>query len=203
MDAQDRDIRTVHGAAHVEAAGQRNAQLGREIFVRKVIVQSIHDALDDARGVGGGRMAVDPALRVYDVADGIVGPPHRESGRLQISLQRLNVGRIVQQELDIVAAGEAQETTAVLVCKIGKKPERLNTQQARGSGPNRINPLPRLGHVAEHAGSDRLVVLPLPIVSPDDRVKKLLKVRGADIGDSLHRLCCHFHDSSGFRRQFP
>ena len=79
MDAEDRDVGAVHGAAHVQAARQRDAQLGRQVLVRELVVERVHDRLDDARRVGGRRVAVDPALGVDDVADGVVGAAHREA----------------------------------------------------------------------------------------------------------------------------
>ena len=53
MHAQDRDVRAVHGAAHVEAAGQGDPNLGRQLVAAEVLKQVVHDGLDDARGVDG------------------------------------------------------------------------------------------------------------------------------------------------------
>ena len=134
-----------------------------------------------------------PALRVDDVADGIVGAAHREARRLQILLERLDLAGIVEQELHVVAAGETQVAAAVLVRQVGKEADGLNAQQTRGSRPDRVELLPGLRDVAEHAGSERFMILPLAIVPFDDRGKELLIVRRPDIGNSfrLLRLRCH------------
>jgi len=45
MHTKNSDVRTVHCAAHVQAAGHGDAQFGGQIFVREVIDESIHHAL--------------------------------------------------------------------------------------------------------------------------------------------------------------
>ena len=44
VNAQDRDVGAVHGAAHIQAAGQRDAELGRQVLVREPFVERVHDA---------------------------------------------------------------------------------------------------------------------------------------------------------------
>ena len=73
VDAQDGDIRAVHRAAHIQAASQRDAAVGGQLRVDEVLVQVIHDCLDDARGIRGRGVAVNPALGVHRVADGMPG----------------------------------------------------------------------------------------------------------------------------------
>ena len=94
--------------------------LAGKFSFREVIEQRIHHRLYDPRGVGGGGVAMHPALRVDDVADGIVGAAHREARRQQILLQRFDLGRVVKQELDVIAAGEAQMAAAILVRQVGE-----------------------------------------------------------------------------------
>ena len=91
----------------------------------------------------------------------------------------------VKQELHVVAAGEAQIATAVLVRQVGEQADGVDAQQARRAGPHRVELLARFGDVAEHAGSEGLVVLPLSVVPLDDRRQELLVVRRSDIGDSF------------------
>ena len=108
--------------------------------------------LHDARGVGGRRVAVHPALGVDDVADGVVGAADREPVRRQFLLQGLDLGFVLEQELDIVAAGEAQVAAAVLVRQGGEKAQRLNAGQPRRGGANRVQAVAGLRHMAENAG---------------------------------------------------
>ena len=148
--------------------------------------------LDDARGVGGRGVAVDPALRVDDVADGVVGAADRESGGLQSFFKRLDVGRVVQQELDVVAAGEAQMAAAVLVGQVREQADASGCSAGAASPPARCRscrPIRRRGRA--RPGASDLVVLPLAVVLLDHRVQELLVVRRADIGDSLYGLSCH------------
>jgi hypothetical protein len=75
VDAQHRDVGAVHGAAHVEAAGEGDAQLGRQLHVGEVRVELVHQRLDDARRVGRRRVAVHPALGVDDRRNRVAGAP--------------------------------------------------------------------------------------------------------------------------------
>lgn len=67
VDAQDGDIGTVHRAAHVQAAGQSDAHLGRQLVAAEVFIQIVHHRLDDTGGVDGRGVAVDPTLGMDDV----------------------------------------------------------------------------------------------------------------------------------------
>ena len=93
VNTQDGDVRAVHGAAHVQAAGQGDAQLARQLRrAVEVLVQVVHDALDDAGGVGGRRVAVHPALGVDDVGDRVADAADRVAELLEIGDQRIDVG---------------------------------------------------------------------------------------------------------------
>ena len=122
-----------------------------------------------------------PALRVHDVADGIVGAAHGEAGFLEILLQRLNLGGIVEQEFHVIAAGEAQMATAVLIRQVGEKAKGLNAQEARGTRPDRVELLTGLRDVAEYAGSERFMILPLAIIPFNDRGEELLIIAAGPI----------------------
>ena len=183
VDAQDRDVRAVHRAAHVHAArhAPRAAWPGRSSRV-KCVVQLVHHRLDDARGVGGGRVAVHPALRVDHVGDRVADAAHREARCGESALAaRCSPGR--QQELDVVPAGEPQVPAAVLVRQVAEPPDRLDAQQPRRAGAHGVQPVarsPPRGTITP--GAQDLVVLPLPVVRLDDRRQELLVVRRTDIG---------------------
>jgi len=67
MDANDREIRTVDGAAHVQAAGHRDAQLTGERLALEIGLHLVHDRLYQRGGVGRGAVAVYPPLGMDDV----------------------------------------------------------------------------------------------------------------------------------------
>ena len=79
VNAENGDVRTMHGAAHVQAAGHRNPQFRRKILVREAFVERIHHALDQSGSIGRRGMAVDPSLGVDDIADGVIGAANRIS----------------------------------------------------------------------------------------------------------------------------
>ena len=65
VNPQNGDVRAVHGAAHVEAARQRNPELPGDFHAREVLVEVVHDGLHYAGGVGCGSVAVYPSLSVH------------------------------------------------------------------------------------------------------------------------------------------
>jgi hypothetical protein len=74
--AENGDIGAVHGTAHVQAAGQGDAQLGRQAVILEVVEQDVHGRLDRTGSIGGRGVAVDPALGVNDVGDAGAGAAH-------------------------------------------------------------------------------------------------------------------------------
>ena len=56
---------------------------------------------------------------------------HRVADGLEIRDQRVDLGLVGQQELDVVAAGEAQVAAAVLVGQVGELADLLDAQQPR------------------------------------------------------------------------
>ena len=65
MHDEDGNVRAMHGAAHVQAAGQRDAQFGGKVFVREAVVDRIDDNLLPAMindPEGGVRLAVAKRL---------------------------------------------------------------------------------------------------------------------------------------------
>ncbi len=47
VDAQNSYVGTVHSAAHVQAASQRNAAVGGQLPFAEVLEKLVHDSLDD------------------------------------------------------------------------------------------------------------------------------------------------------------
>ena len=129
MNAQNGDIGTVHRAAHVQTASQAMRSLPGRSWMVKSVAQSVHDTFHDAGCIRCRRVAVDPSLRVDDIADRIVRSPDRKAGLLEFRLQRLDVFLIIKQELHVIATRKSQIATAVFVCQIGKQSNCLDAQK--------------------------------------------------------------------------
>ena len=86
MNAQNGNVGTVNRAAHIQAAGQGNATVGRQLPIGKVFVKLIHHRLDHAGSIGGGGVAVNPALGMHRVGDGVAG----SADCVTFSLEMLN-----------------------------------------------------------------------------------------------------------------
>jgi len=197
MDAEDGDVRAVHRAAHVQAACESDAQLGGQLLgAVEVREQVVHHGLDDAGSVGSGGVAVHPALRVDDVRDRGAHAAHGIAFLLQVGDQRVDLGFVDDQELDVVAAGEPQVSVAVLVGQVGEESDRLDahqTRRRRAHGPELVS---GVGRVHEHAGLGDLVILPLPVVLLDHGRKELFEMGRTDVGLPLSRSGCHYSSSS-------
>src|SRR3990172_939208 len=103
MNPEERNVRPVHGTAHVQAAGQGNPQLAGQLPLGKVFVQIVHHRLDDAGGVRGRRVAAHPTLRVNDARDGVADAAHREAKSAELLDQGLDPRRVGEQELHVMA----------------------------------------------------------------------------------------------------
>ena len=136
---------------------------GRSSCVKRSMSASII-ALDQAGSVGGRGVAVHPALRVHNVADGIVGAAHGNAQCGQFLLQRLDQRRVGEEKFDIVAAGKAQITAAIFVGEVGVLAQGLNAEQARRAGAHGVEPVARFCNMAQDAGRQPLVILPRAVV---------------------------------------
>ncbi len=77
------------------------------VFVVKVLVQFIHHGLHNTGSVRCRGVAVDPALRVYNVADSVADAAAQMAALLEFGLERLHL-RFGGKELDVVTRREAQ-----------------------------------------------------------------------------------------------
>ena len=158
MIAEDGDIRAVHGAAHVQAAGQGDAHVGRHAVVLEIGEHLIHDRLDRSGSVGGRGVAVDPALGVDDVGDAGAGAADGElegaAGELaagQVFHQGLDLGLVVHHELDVVTGGEAQMTVAVLVGDLADFADMGGGHQAGTAATDGVDFVAGFGHMHQDA----------------------------------------------------
>ena len=108
-----------------------------------------------------------PALGVDDVGERC--RCHRRGNRPRLLDQRVDIGFVGQQELDVVAARPAQVAAAVLVGQVAELADGRDRQKAGRSGAHREQLVAGLGHVHHHARVEDLVVVPLAVVVLDDR----------------------------------
>ncbi len=161
VHAADGDVGAVHGAAHVQAAGQGDANLGRQFMGTEVIKQIVHDGFNNTGGVDGRGVAVHPTLGVDDVGDGVAGAAFGQAPFDQLGFQGFQLGFVGDQEFDVVTAGEAQVAAAVFISDITQFPgENGGNQPGRGDAHG--DELGAgFGHVDQDAGFRDGVVFPL------------------------------------------
>ena len=187
VNAENGDVGAMHGAAHVQAAGHARCAVWPAASLRRSSGYSAsitHFTMPEA-SVADEWQCTQPCVWTMLLMLLLV-PPTGKPAAASSCLQRLDVGRIVEQKFDVVAAGEAQIAAAVFVGQIGEQADGLDAQQARRSRPARCRasrPIRRRGRA--RPGASGLVVLPLPVVPLDDRRQELLVMRRADIGDSF------------------
>jgi len=143
---EDGDVGAVHGAAHVETAGQGDSHLSRHPHTTEVIVEFIQHRLDDTGGVDGRGVTVDPALGVDDVgdagagaADGELVAAGFELAALQVVYQWLQFGLVIHHELYVIPGGEAQIAVAVLVGDLAGFADQIHTHQPDAAYPDGID----------------------------------------------------------------
>ena len=184
MDANDGDVGAVSSTAHVQAASHGDVQLGGQLVVgHEVLVQVVHDSLDDAGSVGSRRVAVNPTLGVDDVGQGVTSTANRVTELLDILDQRIDVSLVGDQELDVVARSEAQVAIAVLVSEVADLADVVDSHQARLTCTNSVQ-VARRTDVLDDARLNELVVFPLAVVLFDDRRDHLFIIHWALVSDS-------------------
>ena len=94
VHAADGDVGAVHGAAHVQAAGQGDADLGRQLMRAEVFKQVVHDGFNYTGGVDGRGVAMNPALGVDDVGDGVAGAAFGQAPFDQLGFQRFQLSLV-------------------------------------------------------------------------------------------------------------
>jgi hypothetical protein len=124
VHAQDGDIRAVHGAAHVQAAGQGDAHLGRQLVGAEVIEQVVHHGFDHAGGVDGRGVAMHPALGVHDVGDAGAGAADGVRRARPGPFSGFQLGLVFHHELDVVTGGEPEDPVAVIVGDLAQAPRK-------------------------------------------------------------------------------
>src|SRR5512140_2415555 len=123
----------------------------------------IHNRLHYARGIGGRRMAVDPALGMHDVADAITDAAYQVSALFEVRDKGVHL-RFIREELDIVSRGPAKVSTAVLLGDVAHLTDIFSTHQARSGNAYGIQFVAGLGDMLHHTLAQVFMVLPLPIV---------------------------------------
>ena len=119
VDSKDRDVGAVNRTAHVQAAGQSYAHLGRQAHAGEVLKQFIHNGLDHTGSIGGRSMAVDPALGMDDIGHAGAGAADRHHAvGVAVINQGLHLVSTVHHEFNVVTGGETQVAVTMLVSHV-------------------------------------------------------------------------------------
>ena len=135
------------GAAHVEAARQRNAHLRRERHRTEVLEQVVHHRLDYAGGVGGRGVTVYPALCVDNARNRIARASDRQAENIELSLEAVDFAFVRKQELHVVSARKAQMAVAELFREVGHVPYIVGADEAASAHADRVQLISAFAHV--------------------------------------------------------
>ena len=193
--SQNGDIRAVNRTAHVEAAGQRDAQLGRQTVVFEIVKEHVHGGLDRTGCIGGRCVAVNPSLGVHDVGDTGTGAAHGEleaaAGKLaafEVINQRFDFGLVVHQKFDVVTGGKPQVPVTMFFGNFADLTNMGGAHEAGTANPYGVDLVAGFGHVVVDTGLGDFVIQPLALIFSDDRRIKIIEFPRADVADSVfHR----------------
>jgi hypothetical protein len=191
VDAHQADVRAVHGAAHVDAAGQGHAHGCGHTHVIELVEQGVHHAFHRAGSVGGGRVAVHPALGVDHVADAGARAAHGElegaAGELagvQVVAQGLHGGFVVHHEFNVVTGGPTQIAAAVLVGDVAQLTDMGDGHGTGAADAHGVDLVAAFGHMHQYAGLQNFMIEPLAEVLFDHRREIVVVLMRADVGDT-------------------
>ena len=191
VDAHEADVGAVHGAAHVDAAGEGDAQGRRQTHAGELVEHGVHDDLHRAGGVGGRGVAVQPALGVDHVGDASAGAANGEPvgagvelHAVELGFQGLGLGLVVAHELNVGAGRPADVAAAVLVGDVADHADGGNGHRTGASAADGEDFVAGLSHVHEKAGLEDFMVGPFAKVLGNDRREHFIVFVGADIGDA-------------------
>jgi len=192
MNAQNGNVGTVDSAAHVQAAGQRDPHMSGKPHLSEILVQFIHDRLNDTGRVDRSGMAMKPSLGMNDVGQARPGASARKLGRtagefsfFQIRHQRFQFRFVIDHELDVVSGRPTDVAVTVLVGNVADLANMGNAHQPSAAHAYGEHLVSRLGDVHQHARLKDFVVQPLSKILLDDGRQKLFIISRADIGDSV------------------
>ncbi len=169
------------------AAGGRQVHAVGHFLVLELVVELVHHRLDDARGVGAGDVAVQPALGVGHHRHRVAGAADREALGLQLVDQRRDLGFVGDHELDVGADGEADMALGVLVGDVAELADRPHVHLPLRAGAHRPHLVAAMGDVVQDTGTRPIVVFPVAVVLQQSGMQVLLVVRYAAL-DRLAQL---------------
>jgi hypothetical protein len=195
MVAQDGDIRAVHGAAHVQAAGHGNAQMGRQRWFWKSAKTSSMVALTvPEASVAGVWQWIQPWVWTMLVMPAPVPPIGKleaaavKLAAFQILDQGLDLVLAVHHELDVVAGGETQVAVAVFFGNLTDFADVGGAHETRAAAADRVDLVAGFGHVDQNTGFQIFVIEPFALVLGDDRRVEFVVFFRTDVGDPVfHR----------------
>ena len=188
MVPQNRNVGAMNRTAHVQAAGQRYAQLGRQFVILEVIKEHVHGGLDRPGGIGGRCVAVDPALGVHDIGDGCAGSANRELEAAGVELaafkifdQRIDFLLVGHHKFDVVAGGKPHIAVTMLFRNFADLPDVGGAHKPHPAAAHRPNFVAGFGHMHQNAGFDDVMIQPFAFVFGNDRRIKFVVFSRTDI----------------------
>ena len=158
----DRDV-ALSAAIDLAARGG-DLHPARHLLADELVVHHIHQALDDAGGVGAGNVAMQPALGVRDHRHRIAGAADRKARRGQRVDQRLNLVLRTHHELDVAARSEPDVALGELIADVAELADDEDVHLARRAGAHRPHLVAALGDVMQHSRARTVVPGPVAVI---------------------------------------
>ncbi len=161
----------------------------RHLFFDELVVQFVHQGLNNTGCVGTRDVAVQPALGVRDHGNGRTGTTDREAFSGQLLDQRSYLGLFADHELDVGTHGEANVTFGELVSDITQLADGVDVHLTLGTGANGPDLITALGNVTQNTGTGTIVIAPRTKVLLQHRVHVRKRIRYTTL--DRHTRCRH------------
>ena len=155
------------------AAGSGNAHLGRQAPVDEIVVEIVHHRFHHPGGIGGGNIAVQPALGVRHVGNARADAADRQADSLKRPDHRFNIFLFSCHQFDIVAHRESKITVCISVGYIAYLPNQIDGILPRRPGPDRVQYVTAGGRVFQHSRLRYLMGFPGAVIFSDHGMKGL------------------------------
>jgi hypothetical protein len=174
------------------AAGGGDVHPVGHVAVFELIDEFIHHRLDHSRGIGARNVTVQPTLGMGNHGYRILGAADHEARLFQRLDQRIDLGRIRHQVLDVAADGESNITIGVAITDVTQLAQGKDIENTLGTGPDRPDLLTTVCVVTKYARSWMVMPFPLAEVFRHHRVHVLKPVRAAGFDGFAHLYLSHY-----------
>ena len=151
-------------AAHVITACDREPYLVRQLFCREVLMELVHQSLNDSGSVRTCAVAVHPSLGMNNVTDTGADTADHVVLLFQLGYERIHLGLVGHEELNVVPCGETEVSAAVLLSEITYLTDRLGRKDPRRSNPYCVYRSAALCRVHHCARSEDFMRYPFAVI---------------------------------------